>query len=167
MLIDLHLKGVGPAEELSIALEQRINFITGDNGMGKSFLLDVAWWAMTRTWPLRRDLRPPTRPDLPDKLGYALPRRGAADPTISFSYSKASSPEPFKWTSSFDREQQEWPVKAARPAIPGLVVYAQVDGSFSVWDPARNYWKGKDPVRPPAYHFRPHEVWAGGSGPPL
>jgi hypothetical protein len=24
--------------------------ITGDNGLGKSFLLDVAWWALTRTW---------------------------------------------------------------------------------------------------------------------
>lgn len=28
----------------------RLNLITGDNGLGKSFLLDVAWRALTRTW---------------------------------------------------------------------------------------------------------------------
>jgi AAA domain, putative AbiEii toxin, Type IV TA system len=25
--------------------------------------------------------------------------------------------------------------------MPGLVIYAAVDGSFAVWDPARNYWR--------------------------
>lgn len=43
--------------------------------------------------------------------------------------------------------------------MPGLVVYAAVDGGFSVWDPARNYWR--DPAtgvtmpkeRPRAYQF--------------
>lgn len=28
-----------------------MTLITGDNGLGKSFLLDVAWWALTRRWP--------------------------------------------------------------------------------------------------------------------
>ncbi|WP_218969708.1 hypothetical protein, partial [Candidatus Synechococcus spongiarum] len=34
----------------------RLNLSIGDNGLGKSFLLDVAWWALTRKWP--RDLNP-------------------------------------------------------------------------------------------------------------
>ena len=41
-------------------LAPRLNLITGDNGLGKSFLLDVAWWALTRKWPQR----PQPEPDL-------------------------------------------------------------------------------------------------------
>jgi AAA domain len=47
----LHLKNVGPAPEMEMELAPRLNLITGDNGLGKSFLLDVAWWALTRKWP--------------------------------------------------------------------------------------------------------------------
>src|SRR5438067_11376533 len=54
MLEYLHLKNVGPAPEMEMELAPRLNLITGDNGLGKSFLLDVAWWALTRKWP--RDL---------------------------------------------------------------------------------------------------------------
>ena len=50
MLDFLKLKYVGPAPELELNLARRINVITGDNGLGKSFLLDIAWWALTRTW---------------------------------------------------------------------------------------------------------------------
>ena len=38
------------------------------------------------------------------------------------------------------------------------------DGSFAVWDPARNYWKSKGEdgnARPAAYVFSPTEVWDG------
>lgn len=56
MLERLQLRNVGPAPEMALDLASRINLITGDNGLGKSFLLDVAWWALTRRWP--RDLNP-------------------------------------------------------------------------------------------------------------
>jgi hypothetical protein len=44
-----------------------------------------------------------------------------------------------------------------------MVLYAQVDGGFSVWDSARNAWKEKDdqPDLPPSYRFSPREVWDG------
>ena len=51
MLEYLHLKNVGPAPEMEMDLAPRLNLVTGDNGLGKSFLLDVAWWALTRKWP--------------------------------------------------------------------------------------------------------------------
>ncbi|HYO55580.1 AAA family ATPase [Archangium sp.] len=38
MLESLHLKNVGPAPEMELRLAQRLNLITGDNGLGKSFL---------------------------------------------------------------------------------------------------------------------------------
>ena len=50
MLEYLHLKNVGPAPEMQMELAPRLNLITGDNGLGKTFLLDIAWWVLTRTW---------------------------------------------------------------------------------------------------------------------
>ena len=51
MLQQLHLKNVGPSPEMDLHFGERLNLITGNNGLGKSFLLDVAWWALTRRWP--------------------------------------------------------------------------------------------------------------------
>ena len=46
---------------------------------------------------------------------------------------------------------------------PGLVIHAHVDGGFSVWDPARNYWRRKGNIdvqdRLPGYVFSPEDVW--------
>lgn len=143
MLDYLHLKNVGPAPEMKMELAPRLNLITGDNGLGKSFLLDVAWWVLARTWA-----RYPV-----------LPAPPPANPEIAYRYTKANPPS-YTYKSTFDRRKEQWSVKRSRPAIPGLVLYAQVDGGFSVWDPARNYWRD-DPERPSAYLFAPHEVWEG------
>src|SRR5690606_20271372 len=55
--------------------------------------------------------------------------------------------------------------RPGRPANPGLVFYAMSDGSFAVWDPARNYWRTQGGLdiqdRPPAYVVSPSEVWDG------
>ena len=44
-------------------------------------------------------------------------------------------------------------------------MYAHADGSFSVWDPVRNYWNKRDDAgaaeRRPAYVFTEAEVWDG------
>lgn len=71
MLEHLRLKNVGPSAKMEVEFAPRLNLITGDNGLGKSFLLDVAWWALTRKWP--HDLNPnltsgyPARPTDPTK----------------------------------------------------------------------------------------------------
>ena len=79
MLERLELENVGPAPEMVLDLHPRMNLMTGENGLGKSFLLDVAWWALTRRWP--RDLNPrltsgyPARPTdntQPAKLRFEL-----------------------------------------------------------------------------------------------
>ena len=49
-LAELELNGVGPARDIHIGFGERINLITGDNGLGKSFILDCAWWALTNSW---------------------------------------------------------------------------------------------------------------------
>ena len=156
MLKQLSLQNVGPAEEMHLDLAPRLNLITGDNGLGKSFLLDVAWWALTRRWP--RDVNPkltsgyPARPSDPKKTA-----------TISFGVSGKS--KSIKYESSYSTRDQAWIGKAGRPWNPGLVLYAHSDGGFSVWDPARNYWKRSGNIdvqeRLPGYVFSPKEVWDG------
>lgn len=146
MLEYLRLKNVGPAAKMKMEFEPRLNLITGDNGLGKSFLLDVAWWALTRTWARQ----------------LVIPAPPPSRPEIEYRYTKAKPPS-YTYESTFDRKKEQWSVKQSRPPIPGLILYAQVDGGFSVWDPARNYWKADAPERPSAYLFAPDEVWNGNS----
>jgi hypothetical protein len=143
MLKSLHLKSVGLAPDLRVEWAPRLNLITGDNGLGKSFLLDLAWWALTRTWA----------------SAVALPPLSAKNPQIEYVVQgKAGEAKPV--VSRFRRSDETWPVDAKRPPMPGIVVYIRIDGGFSVWDPARNYWRS-DPGRPAAYHFAAGEVWEG------
>jgi DNA repair exonuclease SbcCD ATPase subunit len=51
MFKELRLKNVGPASTMALDFGDRLNLITGDNGLGKSFLLDIMWWSLTRKWP--------------------------------------------------------------------------------------------------------------------
>lgn len=153
MLKFLHLHGVGPAHSLGpIDFSSRLNFITGDNGLGKSFFLDIAWWALTRTWA--RD-------------AIAEPSNSSTEAWIEYAYTK-TTPSDVHEKSLFRRESQTWSIKTGRPPIPGIVIYAGVDGSFSAWDPARNYWNdraGLGADRPRSFDFSPMQVWDGLTSP--
>lgn len=155
MIKHLKMSNIGPAPKMELEFGKRLNLLTGDNGLGKSFLLDIAWWSMTRKWPA----------ELNPKLTsgkVALPTDKKRKAEIDFLFSAASKSMENK--SSFDPRAQRWTVKQGRPANPGFVFYALADGSFAVWDPARNYWKSKSEEskdRPPAYVFSPKDVWDG------
>ncbi|MFY9820867.1 MAG: ATP-binding protein [Thermoanaerobaculia bacterium] len=144
MLQSIHLKGVGPAPELSLELAPRLNLLTGDNGLGKSFVLDIAWWALTGTWS-----------DRP-----AWPRREAGTvPTIE--YHQIEEPEENN-QSTYSFSVGKWVTPRRMPSPPSLVLYARVDGSFSVWDSVRNFsrpWGEANPIW--AYHFSPVAIWDG------
>jgi hypothetical protein len=142
MLEYLQLRNVGPSAEMQFEPAERLNLITGDNGLGKSFLLDVSWWALTRTWAGLIALPTQRKPAVIEYVIHG--KSGPAERVVS----------------KFRREDESWPLDAKRPPMPGIVVYLRIDGGFSVWDPARNYWR-KDPDRPPAYHFTSAEVWDG------
>ena len=142
---------------MMLNLAPRMNLVTGDNGLGKSFLLDVAWWALTRKWP--RDLNPrltsgyaarPTEITRPAKLRFAL----TTDAGNSRSFE-----------SRYSVRDEGWTGQPGRPWSPGLVIHAHADGGFSVWDPARNYWRKKGNIdvqdRLPGYVLSREEVWTG------
>ena len=155
MIKHLRMSNIGPAAKMELEFGKRLNLLTGDNGLGKSFLLDIAWWSMTRKWPAELNPRLTSGK-------VALPTDKKQKAEIDFSFSAASST--MENRSIFDPRAQSWTVKQGPPANPGLVFYALSDGSFAVWDPARNYWKSKSEEskdRPPAYVFSPKEVWDG------
>lgn len=154
MLKTLKIEGVGPAPKMTLDFGSRLNLLTGDNGLGKSFLLDIAWWALTRKWPAQ------INPKLTSG-NMARPTKGEGKITFEFT-GKAKAEH---YTSTFKPNEQDWTGRPGRPSNPGLVLYAMSDGSFAVWDPARNYWiahKNLDTQeRQPAYVFSPAEVWDG------
>ena len=142
---------------MTLELAPRINLITGDNGLGKSFLLDVAWWALTRKWP--RDLNPSLT------AGYMARPTNVKEPaTLRFTVRTATG-HSLRYESTYEALDEGWPGRKGRPWIAGLVVYAHADGGFSVWDPARNYWRTRGDLdvqdRVPGYVFSPQEVWTG------
>ena len=156
MLEHLALHNVGPAAEMTLDPAKRVNLVTGDNGLGKSFLLDVAWWALTRRWPREVNQRMTS--------GHpARPRDATNSSSIRFRVRGRGGS--LGWGAEFSRREQSWIGKPGRPALPGIVMYAHADGSFSVWDPARNYWSEPGYIatkeRRPAYVFTEAEVWDG------
>lgn len=155
MIKHLKMSNVGPASKMELEFGKRLNLLTGDNGLGKSFLLDIAWWALTRKWPAELNTKLTAgKKALPNSDGEAA---------ISFSFTSKSKDESYE--SSFLRKEQSWTGRPGRPANPGLVLYAMSDGSFAVWDPNRNYWLTREGVdvqeRVPAYVFSQKEVWDG------
>lgn len=155
MINHLETRNIGPMDHLEISFATRLNLMTGDNGLGKSFLLDIVWWCMTRFWPS----------ELNKKLTAGL----MAYPTdvekeAMIAYDLEASTRTARFTSQFDRNAQNWKKPQGRPANPGIVFYAMADGSVAIWDSVRNYWKNKDEdsdkqVR--GYVFSPDEIWNG------
>ena len=149
---------------MELAYRRGVNLLTGDNGLGKTFLMDAAWWVLTGHWP--HDVNPrltvgfPARPgDMEASAKIECRVRGSArEATVSASWSRVQE----RWLRSSAGEES-------------LVVYAHTDGSMSVWDPLRNYLGGLENSIPPgtekrnlrgvdqwpAYVFSESEVWDG------
>ena len=155
MLEYLELENVGPAPTMEVEFAPRLNLITGDNGLGKSFLLDTAWWALTGAWPAELNRR--MNSGLP-----ARPREHGKDANIAARVRFGDEVTTFN--QSYSRTAGTWGGRGISSPSPGLVVYVHADGSFSVWDFIRNdvFFLGKDYFkRRPAYVFTETEVWDG------
>nr|VFK43982.1 MAG: AAA domain-containing protein, putative AbiEii toxin, Type IV TA system [Candidatus Kentron sp. TC] len=141
----LQSKGIGPVDELTLEPARRLTLITGDNGLGKTFLLDCAWWALTGLWADRPALPPLEKQAPKAEITFRIAGEGRA-------------PEG-KTTLSFDWPSLSWPRPKERPIIPGLIVYARVDDSFAVWDPARPAGSGDNESV-----YTSADVWDGKQG---
>lgn len=149
MLGTLRLTEVGPATTLNARFGPRLNVFTGDNGLGKTFFLDAAWFALCGAWP--------------EAAGW--PRPGAAArASIRWTTVREGGEDPH--LASYLPKLQAWSRGTERPA--SLLLYARVDGSFTVWDPLRNSVGGEAPSedadhlhRPDAWRFGRDAVWDG------
>jgi hypothetical protein len=147
ILDKLAFDGVGPAQHLEIDFRPRTNLITGDNGLGKTFILEGAWWALTNEWT--------GYPITPSSTGIS----SIAQPKITYSISPLGSVGQER-TAVYDWQSQRWSSIDARETLPGLIIYAQVDGAFAVWDPARMI-DGAEPQSRRALVLSRDDVWDG------
>lgn len=147
ILDKLSFDGVGPAQHLEVDFRPRTNLITGDNGLGKTFLLEGAWWALTNEWT--------GYPITPSSIGSP----SITQPKITYAISPLGSVGQER-TAVYDWQSQRWSSIDARETLPGLIIYAQVDGAFAVWDPARTI-DGAEPQSRRALVLSRDDVWDG------
>lgn len=169
MLKELHLQQVGPSDHFDVEFTDRLNIFTGDNGLGKSFLLDVAWWLLTTKWaeqpafPQRRQEEEiigestPTSSNGSRDIGGVANPEGDSEAIIEkapkISGIISSQENIREYHSHFDFSEQQWRNLPMSPLLKEVVIYVRVDGGFSVYDPARN--------RDNAYNFNPDTLWNG------
>ena len=141
----LRIVNAGPATDMAMVFGERLSLITGDNGLGKSFLLDFAWWAATGSWVDR-----PVLPPLGDQ---------AANSVVEYSIRGASGHEA-SFVSRFDRTTSTWARPNQAQTVEALAVFSRADGSFSVADPLRARFKTTAGMN----NLTSYEVWNGKPG---
>lgn len=137
MIKELVLDEVGPSAHLSFSFGSRLNLLTGDNGLGKSFVLELAWWAQTQHWnpvpALPRAKKPGTvHAQVVDGDGALIPIRREA---------LGARPSSTLSTTGVLKK-------------PPLTLYAKVDGSCLIWDFVRRMGSG-------SYDFSQSAIWDG------
>lgn len=138
----LEVSKVGPADQLKLEFGRRLTVLAGDNGLGKTFLLDVAWWAATGRWS--------TRPAAP------IGRESAHAARIS--YQLLTDTGRRTCHSQFDPRLQTWVHQQEYPHVPAVYLYARADGAFSIGDDYRNE-ADEAPL-----NLTAEEVWDGKTG---
>lgn len=172
----LRLENVGPAPRMVMELAPRFNIVTGDNGLGKSFLLDVIWWVLTRTWPQQVNAGMGTgyMAEPRDPTETASITAWVREPERDAAFRVTYKPSEEAWiTASSEGTVEAQPdqpfdpfhVDFKEPFATSLVVYAHADGSFSSWDPLRHGPPRQDgrPKRRPALVLTADEVYNGSS----
>lgn len=146
MLLNIHLQNVGPFQDVCADFGPRLNLITGDNSLGKSLLLEVAWWALTGVWAAGPF--PATH-----KRGPA-PRLDAVvqDDGLNRKYEMAPKAGDVTWR--YERKHED---------LRSIVIHARVDGGFNLCDPIK-YARGEGtrlhPLDTPLTHaFTVEQLW--------
>lgn len=143
----LHLRDIGPAKSFDLEFGERLTLISGDNGLGKSFLLDVAWWAITGKWA--------------DKPAFPFVRPRETNPTIEFEVRSVSN-QPLTGSSTFDWGNHSWITQGEKPSVSALCIYARVNSFFAVSDETRSRLQVGNPSD--GSFFASDEVWNGKPG---
>jgi hypothetical protein len=134
MLKTLHLENVGPVSRLDVEFADRLNVFTGDNGLGKTFLLDSAWYFFgDPNHPLAPKANQ-SRLDQP-KFDYTIERFNPDGKTHEQIYQFEYEHRRESWRSL---EHASFPLIES-PISPDIMlgVYVKPDNSFSIVDSLR------------------------------
>jgi hypothetical protein len=146
MLSELHIQNTGPFQSLEFKPASRLNLITGDNSLGKTFLLDVIWWALTDSWV--------------DEKAYpyrAVNGHLTGDAKISFNLHQGDPEnQAFEW--GYNLRTQGWQADKLNEPPMGIVVFSRVDGSFAIND---SYRLGPERHQPEPVFLNASEVFRG------
>ena len=147
-LAAIGLADIGPAKRLELEFGKRLTLIAGDNGLGKSFLLDVSWWAITGKWATRQ------------AIPFGGPQ-GRKRPEIIFEI-RGDSEQSMIGQGHFDWASYSWITRSDRPLVSALCIYARVDGSFAISDEVRAKLQAHN--QPHMNYFTSDDVWNGKAG---
>lgn len=155
----LELHHVGPTRHLRYEPASRLNLLTGDNALGKTFLLECVFWSLTEEW-VGRPAMPPFAPpepadDEPSIVGEIIvesdPDGRSPDKTVSF-------------RSDYRRDEQSWSPIEGRTSEPGVVIYGRCDGSFAVWDSVKPPGQARHRSSERTIFLTSEEIWRGKEG---
>ena len=122
-LTAVHLRDIGPAKTFDLDFGERLTLIAGDNGLGKTFLLDTTWWAMTGEWV--------------DRQAVPVARQYGRNPSVQFEI-RSTDGRRLAGSSTFDWNTHSWTDDGNdRPSVAALCIYARIDGSIAVADELR------------------------------
>ena len=110
---------IGPAEQYSLEFGERLTILVGDNGLGKTFLLDLIWWVLTGSWTNMNAIPPP------------LENR-STDPTVKFRFAGGSSHSNRSTTMKFDYATQSWRPLSGYSPVDSVCIYANSDDGIAV-----------------------------------
>ena len=147
----LELTEVGPTAYFHYEPADRLNVITGNNSLGKTFLFDCIWWAITGSW-MDSEARP--RPD-------ALLKTPRLSYTVKTGDKKHEREQ--KIECRYDWGKQQWVIPKVNKLEVGLALYARFDGSFAVWDSARRdlIVGNQKQTSSSSLHLSRDQVWNG------
>ncbi|MDR1922819.1 MAG: ATP-binding protein [Planctomycetaceae bacterium] len=114
----LSLTNIGPVTYIEMSPNRRLNIITGDNGLGKTFLLDAMWRAMTGMWA----------------ENPAYPRNTEKKSEITYCLANGKN-NPSPNNIIYDVHNGVWQRNKKSSAVSGIMIYARVDGSYTTHDP--------------------------------
>ena len=140
----LEVDSVGPVRPLVFQPSKRLNLITGDNGLGKTFLLDLSWWALTQDWADRPATPSDTSPSRPAYIKFAV-----------------GDTESSAIRANYRADTDSWSIGSQTRVLSGLAVYAMLDGSFAVWDPVMRSVGGPMTTHGQGIKFTRDEIWDG------
>lgn len=145
-ITSLRLANASPAREMRLEFGQRLTIVTGDSGLGKSFLLDFTWWAATGLWADREALPQQDDPKMIPVVEYTL---------------SANSGRLSTFRAFFDKKNFTWVRPSGAMTVEALAVFSRADGSFAVADPIRSKFNQSAPA---TGSLTASEVWNGRPG---